>query len=95
MSGANLNELRSAVALLRWAKQRKAEIKEIEDRAAEAVKAAMGDAELGMMDDQLVVTWKGYKRTALDQKALKEEHPEIAALYQKTTVVRRFEVLDE
>lgn len=95
MSGANLNELRSAVALLRWAKQRKAEIKEIEDRAAEAVKAAMGDAELGTLDDTLAVTWKGYKRTALDQAALKKDHPEIAASYQKTTVVRRFEVLDE
>jgi predicted phage-related endonuclease len=35
-----------------------------------------------------IATWKGQQTTRLDQKALEEAHPDIAAKFKKTTTVR-------
>jgi predicted phage-related endonuclease len=94
MSAVNLNSVRAAVEILHWAKLRKAEIKELEENARATVESALGDAELGTVDGVPAIKWGSYKRTALDQKALKQARPEIVAEFQKTTEVRRFEILD-
>ena len=93
MSTINLNHLRAQVEILRWAKARKAEIADVEAQARAAVEAALGEfGEEGTVDDEVAVTWKTGKRRALDQKALKENEPEIAEQYMKTTETRRFEI---
>lgn len=94
MSAVDLNSVRAAVEILRWAKLRKAEIKELEENARATVESALGDAELGLVDGVPAIKWKSSKRTALDQKALKEHCPDIVAEFMKTTEVRRFEIID-
>lgn len=90
----DIDHLLAQVEILRWAKQRRAEIKEIEDAAKAVVQEALGDTDEGAIGGQTVVTWKSHKRTALDSTALKREHPDTYALYSKTTEVRRFEVTE-
>lgn len=88
----SLDDLRAQVEILKWCKAKRAEIKELEDNAKEAVQAALGDNEAGTVDGELAVTWKVSKRTALDQAYLKKTFPEVAAECQVTSEVRRFEV---
>ena len=61
---------------------------------AEEVKAAIQDAlgasEVGQVQGRTAVTWRYHVRSALDQKALRTERPEIFNQYQITTAVRRF-----
>lgn len=58
------------------------------------VKAAMGDATTGTVAGAPVVTWSTTTRQTLDTKSLKDEHPEIAQKYERTTVVRTFRWAD-
>jgi predicted phage-related endonuclease len=41
------------------------------------------------------VTWKSYKRNALDQKMLREAYPEIYESCKRVAEVRRFEVVED
>ena len=91
----DLGELRWAVETLRWCKDRKAELKEAEEKARDAIEQALGDNDIGTLDGHDVVKWKYYKRTALDQKVLKAGFPDIFATCTRTHEVRRFEVLDD
>ena len=95
MHGTNLDDLRAHVALLRWAKARKAEIKEIEDNARHAVEQAMGNSDLGLIDGKPAIAWKSHKQRRLDQKALKAAHPDLVDSYTMSSEVRRFEVIDD
>ena len=94
MAPTDLESLRWAVEALQWAKQRKAEIKVLEDQARDAIEAALGDNEAGTLDGHDVVTWKSYKQTRLDQQALKKTFPDIYEVCRKTIEVRRFEIVD-
>jgi len=89
----NLNHLRAQVEILRMVKQKKAELKELEEMARSAVEAALGDEEWGEVDGEPAIHWSSFKRNALNQKAIQENEPDIAALYTTTSVVRRFEIL--
>lgn len=91
----DLERVRWAVETLRWVRDRKAELKEAEDKARDAVEQALGDNAEGILDGHTAVTWKFHKRTALDQQALKRSFPDIYEVCRKTTEVRRFEVVDE
>lgn len=91
----DLEQLRWAVETLRWAKDRKAEIKEAEDKARDALEQALGDDTVGTLDGHEAVTWKYHKRNALDQKALKATAPHVYELCKRTTEVRRFEVVED
>lgn len=55
------------------------------------IKLYMGDAEEAE-NELFRVSWKNYSSTRLDEKKLKEEHPELFNQYQKTIVSRRFTV---
>ena len=63
--------------------------------AAEAlrdrIKAAMGDDET-LIAGPYKVTWKPVTTSRIDSKALKQDHPDLAAEYTKTTTTRRFTV---
>ena len=91
---ADLDSLRWAVETLQWAKQRKAELKEAEDRAKSAIEEALGDDAEGTLDGHTVITWKFHKRRALDQKTLKATFPDVYEVCMNTTEVRRFEVVE-
>lgn len=88
----DLEKLRWAVEAMHYIKQRKAELKELEDKARPALEEALGDATEGTLDGRVVVTWKFYKRRALDQQALKAEFPEIYESCRTVSEVRRFEI---
>ena len=92
MSTVSLDNLRAQVELLKWAKARKAEIADVEAQARAAVEAALGDNEAGTVDGELAVTWRTQKVRRLNQKALKEEHPELVESYYETNEQRRFEI---
>lgn len=91
---SDIDHVLAQIEILRWAKNRRAEIKDIEDAAKAVVQEALGDNDEGVIDGHVVVTWKSHKRTALDSAALKREQPDTYALYSKTSEVRRFEVLE-
>lgn len=95
MSRVNLDDLRAQVELLRFVKTRKVELKEIEDRAREAIQAELRDCDEGTLDGHVVVTWKSHKRHALDQKLLREAYPEVYEGCKRATEVRRFEIVDD
>lgn len=91
----NLDEMRAQVEILRWCKQKRAEIKELEDTARSVVQDALGDDDTGTVDGEVAVTWKTSKRRALDQKALAAAHPDLVEEFKTATEVRRFEVVDD
>lgn len=90
----DLESLRWAVELLRFAKERKAELKTLEDQARDAIEQALGDNEIGVLDGHVAVTWKTHTQNRLDQQTLKKTFPDIYEVCRKTSDVRRFEVLD-
>jgi len=90
----DLDQLRWAVETLRWTKTRKQELKELEEKARDAIEEALGHDTEGILDGDVAVTWRYHKRTALDQQALKTTFPDIYEVCRRTTEVRRFEVED-
>jgi predicted phage-related endonuclease len=95
MAKVDLEKLRWAIETLRWTKARKAELKAAEDAARDAIEQALGDNDEGELDGHLVVTWKYFKRKALDQTFLKDTYPELYESCKKVAEVRRFEIVDE
>lgn len=95
MTAVNLESVRDQVAILRWCKQQKAAIKELEDNARSHVEAAMGQATLGLLDDEPVITWSSFKENRFDSKAFREENPELWERYKARHSKRAFTVLDE
>lgn len=90
----DLDELRAQVELLRYVKEKKAELKVIEENARAAIEAALGDHDEGSLDGEPVIRWRFHKRTALDQKLLKEVFPDVFEECRRTTEVRRFELVE-
>jgi putative phage-type endonuclease len=62
------------------------------DSIAVVIQQALGDAEAGTVNGEPAVTWKTQTRRALDQSALREEMPEVADKFTKTTSTRFFRV---
>lgn len=94
LAPTDLESLRWAVETLRWAKERKAEIKVLEDQARDALEQALGDNEVGVLDGHAAITWKTHQQTRLDQQTLKKTFPDIYDVCRKTVDVRRFEIVD-
>jgi predicted phage-related endonuclease len=95
MSRVNLDDLRAQIELLRFVKDKKAELKEIEQTARAAIEAELGDCDEGTLDGHVVVTWKSHKRNALDQKLLQTMYPEVYENCKRVSEVRRFEIVDD
>ena len=94
MAAVDLEKLRWAVETLRWIKDRKAELKATEESARDAIEQALGDSDEGELDGHVVVTWKSFKRNALDQKFLRETYPDLYESAKRVTEVRRFEIVE-
>ena len=74
-------------------KENKAKIKELEganDELTTAVQLLMMDKSIATYQGATLFTWKESNPTRLDQKALKEEQPEVWEKYAKTTSQRTF-----
>lgn len=78
----------SMAAELERLKEIKSQIKDLEEQAdeiAEATKLHLGGSDTGIYDGRVVVTWKEIAgRASLDQKAIREEEPEIYEKYLRT-----------
>lgn len=94
MTSVNLEGVRAHIEVLRYVREREAELAELKANSRAVVEAVMGENETGTLDGDVAVTWKRSKRTALDQKALREAEPDTFAAFKTTTEVRRFEVVD-
>lgn len=95
MTAVNLESVRGPVEVLRYCKARKAELKTLEEAAREQVEAVMGDADEGLLDNEPAIRWPTYKKRQLDQKALHEDHPELAESYTKFVEQRTFTIVDK
>lgn len=93
MANVDLASVRAHVEILRLAKQKQKEFKALETNAREAIEAAMGNADVGLLDGEPAIHWSSHKRTSFDQKAFREDNPELFEQYKSTTPVRKFDVL--
>jgi predicted phage-related endonuclease len=75
------------------AKEQKAQAEQSEDLAKAQLCEMLGDSEYGLMQDQLLVTWKTATRTSFDAKKFEAEHPALAAKYKKQSTYRTFRVV--
>ena len=92
MATVELDALRAQIEILRFAKERIAELTELEKTARAAIEAAMGDADTGTLDGKVAIFWQHGKRTALNQKLLKEKFHDIWFECLETSPTRRFTI---
>ena len=95
MTSVNLDPLRGEVEILRLVKQRKLELKKLEEAARAAIEEKMGEHTTGLLDGDVAIIWRRYKERRLDQEALKEADPSTHELYVRVQERRRFEVVDD
>lgn len=91
MDAINIDAMKANLAILRHCREKKAEIAELEANAKSAIQAALGEHEAGIIDGQIAVTYKTVRRSTIDQKLLKQRHPDIAAECMTVSESRRFE----
>lgn len=85
----------AALVKLRHARDRTAYYREIEEQSRAIIESELGDAhDAATVDGVEVVTWTYVKSTRLDQKALKEQAPDLWAVFCAPTQTRRFVVKD-
>ena len=91
-TGGKVTNLRSEIVeLIERRNRAKAAIAQQEDEVREIesqIMAELKDAEGGVVDGDLVVTWKTQRRTSLDQAALKKAHPDLAEQFAKSSEYR-------
>jgi putative phage-type endonuclease len=90
-----LDDLSSDLTRLREAR---AAIKVAEAWASEAqnrLMAALGEAEVGLLEGREVVTWKAHQERRLDLEALREAEPELAERFTRASTVRPFRLKKE
>ena len=92
MDTVPIDNLKAQLAILRHCKEKRAELADMEANARAAIETALGEAENGTIDGHIAVTYKTVKRTAIDQKLLKQRHPDIAAECLTVSESRRFEL---
>lgn len=88
----NLNGLKAQLAIIQHCKQKRAELDELEANAKAAIQAALGEAEVGTIDGRVAVRWTTVRRNTIDQKLLKQRHPDIAAEVMTVSESRRFTI---
>lgn len=88
----DITHIRGHVDLFKWAKVEQAKLKEIETGARAAIEEALGDADEGFIDGQVVVRRKHIKSNKLDQKLLDSLYPDVLAECKSISESTRFEV---
>lgn len=69
-------------------KAQKKKIEEIESETKAALGMLMKDAEEGIVNGEVVITWKQQKRTVFDSARFDADHPALSQKYRKTTEFR-------
>ena len=92
---ADLKDLENHIEILRAIKRRRRELDEIEKISRELVEDALGNDDTGLIDGEVVATYKPYKQRRLNQRLLKAKLPEVYELYCETTESRRFTIIEE
>jgi predicted phage-related endonuclease len=85
-----------ALALLeryQLAKEQKAQAEQMEDLVKAQLCEMLGTSEYGMMQDELILTWKTAARSSFDTKKFEADHPALASKYKKQTTYRTFRVV--
>jgi predicted phage-related endonuclease len=90
----DLASVRHFVAVLEYVKAEKAKLSELEKQAREVIEEALGDKEIGVLDNQHVVSWTKSERRAVSIKKLKDEFPAVAETCTEVTQVRTFKLID-
>lgn len=78
---AKLDHLAREVALLRWVKEQRERLKEIEADPKAAVEDALGNDEVGTINGQEVITYKFSKPNKFREAQFKADHPDLHAEY--------------
>ncbi|WP_225784492.1 YqaJ viral recombinase family protein [Xenophilus sp. Marseille-Q4582] len=89
--GTAVEATESALIAYNEIKALRPQLKELEARIEEhqdTLRAAMGPAARLLMDGQEIASWKTQSATRFDQSAFKAAHPDLAALFMKTTESR-------
>lgn len=81
-------DARKLIADLRYAKHASKAAKEHEDAVANHLRTLMGEAEIGLLDGEVVVTWRQHERENVDIKRMKLELPDAVAPYKSKTPYR-------
>lgn len=89
-----LDEMVAVLSYLREVTARQKHYSELRKNAEAMVKAAMGDAEIGTVAGESVVTYKTTKRISVSHKDLVEHFPEVALVCQQTSTIRTFRLVD-
>lgn len=76
------------VAQLRHVKSEAKSYADMEDRLKAELCELIGDAATATYNGEVLVTWKAQTRKALDQKALREAHPDLVDSYTKESTIR-------
>lgn len=97
MTATPIDDLETWIAAYQQAKHNAAQwaetAEQIKARITDALAAA--DAEVGTVNGKPAVKWSYVGSNRVDVKALKEDHPEIAAKYTIQQTSRRFTVVGD
>lgn len=83
------------LADLTAAKQTAKAAKETEDGLKAQLASLIGDAEVGRLNGDTVVTWRAQSRDSFDGKSFQADHPDLYRKYVKTTMMRVLRVKGE
>ena len=82
----------ATIERLLLAKEQIKQAEAAEDACKAELCAILGDAEYGMIQDELVCSWKTSTRDTFDTKRFQAEHPALWEKFRKQTTVRTFRV---
>lgn len=91
----NLDTLRHHVEILQGIAAKKSTLKKLEDNAKAAIRSALGDNDIGLVDGKPVVKIVRYKKNQFNQKALGAAHPEIVAEFTDLVEASRMDLITE
>lgn len=94
MSDVALDEIAEAVAAFRHAQAQIKQWELVEKDARARIETALGESEIGTLDDKPVVRWTYVTSSRLDQTLLKGNFPDAFRACQTESTSRRFTVVD-
>lgn len=89
-----LDEIGDKIAAYRATDDQIKVLQDLKSTLRADIETALGDAEVGTVAGEPVITYKFGKRNALDQRALKRAHPEIWASFVAPSETRTFRVVE-
>lgn len=82
------------IALIRDCDSKIKDLEEAKALARKHIEAMLGEYELGRINGREAVRWTVVPSSRLDVKKLQAERPEVAAAFMRTSISRRFTLVD-